>query len=514
MGALMTYACLVAALGASLCVAAPVSGGLQVSVTSPVSVQRGHTTTLPCWLNPPQSAEALEVRWYRQDHFDSPILFYRDKRFQDSSQSASYSGRVSFGLKDAASGGLTAGDLTLRLENATVEDAGEYTCYVSSDQGYDRGNVRLVVTEMGTSPLLSAEWKHDHMVNMSCESEGWYPEPSLRWSDQNQVLNPKSLKYSKDSSGLLSVHSWLLVSSSSEVSCTVGVSNKEPKKARVRLENRPPPPESGLSAAFWVAFALLLVALLVLLGVVYYKWRDYEMSYVSEKKDKSGNEHADETDALLPEVTKCIQPTNLSTAKNFNAIVTLDQNPTNPCLKIKGGILRDAPVVFPDGDKVTCLTAIKGTPGFSSGQHYWEVSLGKDDTNVGLKMSWWVGVTTAAVLPQESGFSPNTSNGFWFLSSSPDSPETFWFSTEAKVLLPVRSRPQTLGVYLNYDAGELSFYNVNDESLIGTFSAEFTGEVFPFFNPGKGDRGTMEILQMEKGRSSVGDMDDVRPQEA
>ncbi|XP_032367490.1 butyrophilin subfamily 2 member A2 isoform X2 [Etheostoma spectabile] len=512
MGALMTYACLVAALGASLCVAAPVSGGLQVSVPSPVSVQRGHTTTLPCWLNPPQSAEALEVRWYRLDHFDSPILFYRDKRFQESSQTASYSGRVSFGLKDAVSGGLTAGDLTLRLENATIEDAGDYTCYVSSDQGYDGGSVRLVVTEMGTSPLLSAEWEDDHTVNVSCESEGWYPEPSLRWSDQNQVLTPKNLKYSKDSSGLLSVHSWLLVPSSTEVSCTVGVSDKEPKKARVRLENRPPAPESGSSAAGWGAFALLLVAVVVSLAVLYYKRR--------EKKHKSRNEHTEETDALLPK--EVIRPTvnldvdrYLSTAKEFNVNVTLDQKPTNQYITIRGCKLRDAPpdqCVFPDGDKVTCLTAVKGAPGFSSGQHYWEVSLGKDDANVGLKMSWWVGVTSAAV-PQESGYSPNTSNGFWFLSSSPDSPETFQFSSEAEVLLPVRSRPQTLGVYLNYDDGELSFYNVNDESLIGTLNATFTGEVFPFFNPGKGDRGVMEILQMQKGQSSVGNMEDVRQQE-
>uniref|UniRef100_A0A8C9XWE5 Uncharacterized protein n=1 Tax=Sander lucioperca TaxID=283035 RepID=A0A8C9XWE5_SANLU len=370
MGALMMHVWLAAALGVSLCTAAPVSGGLQVFVTTHVSVQRGHTTTLPCWLNPPQSAEGLEVRWFRPDHFESPIMFYREERFQDSSQQASYMGRVSFGLKDAASGGLTAGDLSLRLQNATIEDAGDYTCYVSSDlsdQGYDRASVSLTVTEMGTSPLLSAEWKEDHMVNMSCESEGWYPEPSLRWSDQKQVLTPESLKYSKDSSGLLFVHSWLLVSSSTEVSCTVGISNKEPKEARVRLENHPQP-ESGSSAAGWVAFALLLIAMLVLLGVLYYKKR--------EKKDKSGNVHTDENHALLPKEV-------LSTASKFYVNVTLDKNPTNQYLRIKNGILRDAQCDFPDGEKVTCLTAIKGTPGFSSGQHYWEVSLGKKDPIVG-----------------------------------------------------------------------------------------------------------------------------------
>ncbi len=52
-------------------------------------------------------------------------------------------------------------------------------------------------------------------------------------------------------------------------------------------------------------------------------------------------------------------------------------------------------------------------------------------------------------------------------------------------------------MYLNYDSGELSFYDVEHKSLIGSFSAKFTGEVFPFFNPGKGDKTPMVIIQKE-----------------
>lgn len=478
MGALMMF--LVAALSASRCSAAPVSGSLEVLVSSPVSVHLGHTTTLPCWLNPPQSAESLEVSWYRKS-YSTPIMFYRAKQFENSSQEASYAGRVSFGLKDAASGGLTAGDVSLKLDNTTIEDAGDYTCYVSSEQGYDRASVSVIVREIGAQPLLSAVWKEDNMVNMSCESEGWYPEPSLSWSDQKQVLKPKSLKYRKGSSGLWSVHSWLLVSSSTEVSCSVGVSGEETKEARVRLENPPQPESSGSSPAGWVAFALLLIAVVALLGVLYFMKR--------RKKAESGNDLTEENQPLLPKGV--IQPTHLSKHSQIYANVTLDQKGTQ-YLKIKDGKLRDAQCKFPDGDKVTCLTAIKGTSGFSSGQHYWEVSLGKTDPIIGLKQSWWVGVTSAAVIPDNLDFSPTTSNGFWFLSSSPDSLQ---FSTEPNVLLPVFSRPQTVGVYLNYDSGELSFYNVEDKRLIGTLTANFTGVIFPLFNPGKGDRAVMEILQ-------------------
>lgn len=484
MDALMIRVFLVAALGALVCRAAPVSGSLEVFVRSPVSVRQGHTTTLPCWFNPPQSTDGLEVRWYRA-LYSSPVMFYRAKPFENASQEASYAGRVSFGLKDAASAGLTAGDVSLRLDNARIEDEGDYTCYVSSERGYDRASVSLIVTELGNAPLLSAVWKDDNMVNISCESKGWYPEPELQWLAQNQVLIPESLKTSNEASGLWSVHSWLLVSSSTEVSCSVGISGEEKKEAHVRLENHPQP---GAAGGGWVAFGLLLIAiLLLLLGVVYYFKR-----ISKEKKDKSGNDHTQEKQKLLPK--EGIQPTDLSTASKCYVNVTLADT-GNKYLMIRGAILRDAPCVFPDGDKVTCVTAIKGTPAFSSGQHYWEVSLGKNDPNVGIKQSWWVGVTSATVIPENYDFSPTTSNGFWFLSSSHDS---FQLSTESNVTLPVHARPQTVGVYLNRDSGELSFYNVDNNSLIGSLTATFTGAVFPLFNPGKGDKAPMTIVQKKE----------------
>ncbi|TKS92728.1 E3 ubiquitin-protein ligase TRIM39 [Collichthys lucidus] len=328
-GALQTVlTCLVSALCASLCAAAPVSQ-LGVFAQPSVSVHNGHTTTLPCWLSPSQNAEGLEVRWYREGHYDSPVMLYRGKKFESASQSASYVGRVSFGPKDAASTGLVAGDVSLMLINATLEDAADYICYVTSERGYDSGSVKLTVTGKKAKEEVDAE--------------------------ENVTLDQKENEYLKI------------------------------------IENR--------------------------------KLRD------------------------------------------------------------------DGDKIFPDGQNVTCLTAIKGTPGFTSGQHYWEVSLVNKAT--GLKQSWWLGATSASVIPQDKDFIPTPSNGYWFLSSRADH---FQFNTEPNVVLPVYSRPEIVGVYLNYDSGELSFYDVQKQSLIGSLTTTFTGEVFPLFNPGKNDKTPMEII--------------------
>lgn len=107
-----------------------------------VWARRGHTAILPCWLNPPQSAEALELLWYRENNVDLSVMHYNNKYV---SSPPSYKGRVSFGSKDVTSGGLASGDVSLELVNVTLQDSGVYTCYVSSDQSHSNADVNLAV---------------------------------------------------------------------------------------------------------------------------------------------------------------------------------------------------------------------------------------------------------------------------------------------------------------------------------------------------------------------------------
>lgn len=96
---------------------------------------------LPCWLNPAQSAEALEVTWSRGS--DAPIVVYRERKTQYI-PSKMYGGRLSFGSQSPD--GLASGDVSLKLHNVTIEDGGGYTCYVSSEQEHDHVVVQLNVT--------------------------------------------------------------------------------------------------------------------------------------------------------------------------------------------------------------------------------------------------------------------------------------------------------------------------------------------------------------------------------
>lgn len=80
-----------------------------------------------------------------------------------------------------------------------------------------------------------------NIMNISCQSAGWYPKPDLHWYEEEKAVTPKILEYSTDSSGLKSVHSWLLVPNAIDISCSVGLPGEEPKKGRLRLDIPPVP---------------------------------------------------------------------------------------------------------------------------------------------------------------------------------------------------------------------------------------------------------------------------------
>ncbi|XP_038851637.1 butyrophilin subfamily 1 member A1-like [Salvelinus namaycush] len=451
----------------------------------PVSVRLGHVATMPCWLTPSMNAEGLEVRWYRPKDFDNPVLLYSERKIQEASQQSQYVGRTSLGLREVTSVGLKGGDVTLKLVNVTLRDQGEYVCYVSSNQDYETASVFLNVTVMGSPPLLSAVRTDADSVNVSCVSHGWKPRPRLQWSDGRQTLKPEKLEYSSGAHGLVSAHSWVLSSPSSApwVSCSLVLSEGEELEGRVDLRNLGSVPEtsSGLQTAV-IILSLLLLLSVVFVGVLY-------------KKRGNKSTHVPNGDIVdietMRQAEDFVDIETIETMRLAGVDVTLDPKTAPPYLTVSssGKVVRDSKDnVCPPGEHAYIL----GTHGFTSGRRaYWEVRLDKEQ--VGVKESWWVGLASGSVKRQ--GDIPATpSNGFWFLSS--DKEKGLRLNMTPNILLPANPRPQTLGVYLDYDKGVLSFINVKDNKLIVTVGAMFTGEVFPLFNPGKGDRAPMTILDV------------------
>lgn len=159
--------------------------------------------------------------------------------------------------------------------------------------------------------------------------------------------------------------------------------------------------------------------------------------------------------------------------------VTLDPDTAHPYLQVsednksvKGGdILQDLPKSTLRFDNLVCVL---GQQIFSKGKHYWEV-------NVNNKMKWTLGICKDSVCRQgEITVSPDS--GFWTLCLNKSN--VYQDVVNPPVVLHIEKPPEIIGIFLDYEAGKVSFYNVTTQSHIYTYKECFTEALRPYFYPG------------------------------
>nr|XP_028703602.1 butyrophilin subfamily 2 member A1-like isoform X3 [Macaca mulatta] len=120
---------------------------------------------------------------------------------------------------------------------------------------------------------------------------------------------------------------------------------------------------------------------------------------------------------------------------------------------------------------------VLGRESFASGKHYWEVEV----ENV---IEWTVGVCRDSVERKEEVLL-RPRNGFWTLEMCKGQYRAL---SSPKRILPLKESLCRVGVFLDYEAGDVSFYNMRDRSHIYTCPRlAFSVPVRPFFRIGSDD---------------------------
>ncbi|XP_067455860.1 E3 ubiquitin-protein ligase TRIM21-like [Thunnus thynnus] len=175
----------------------------------------------------------------------------------------------------------------------------------------------------------------------------------------------------------------------------------------------------------------------------------------------------------------------LKELKRHAVDVTLDPDTANPFL-----------IVSEDGKQVTHGDRRRNLPnkpgrfdqvynifareGFSSGKFYYE-------TQVKDKTQWDLGVANQSI-NRKGDIRLSPENGYWTIWLRKGNELTA--NAGPAVKLRVKETPQKVGVFVDYEKGQVSFYDVDSRAHIFSFTrCNFTEKLFPFFSPCANDGG-------------------------
>ncbi|KAI4832467.1 hypothetical protein KUCAC02_015435 [Chaenocephalus aceratus] len=184
-------------------------------------------------------------------------------------------------------------------------------------------------------------------------------------------------------------------------------------------------------------------------------------------------------ETLSQEMKKLLEA-DLKRVQSYAVDVTLDPDTAHPDLILSGDGKQvsdgDVEKNLPENpERFSDCICVLGKQSFSSGRFYFEVQ-------VKGKTEWDVGVARESI-DRNGDITLSPEEGFW----------TLWLTNgneykaldDPRVLLSLKSRPKKVGVFVDYEEGLVSFYDVDAAALLYSFTGcSFNGNIYPYFSPG------------------------------
>ncbi|KAM8921397.1 butyrophilin subfamily 2 member A2-like [Pelodytes ibericus] len=437
-----------------------------VGSEAPVVVSLGDTAVLPCRLSPPINAESMTVRWFRSK-FSFTVHLYQNGQNVDH-QISEFQGRTSFNTSQ-----ITNGEVSLSIHNITPSDEGWYTCLFQSPSFYDATDLELKVSAYGSDPYIFVNDYQDGGLWAVCKSNGWYPKPVILWRDNDgQPLQSSNEVQTLNTRGLYDIEMFLILNATSmnKVSCVIRHHLlKHEEKSTIHLSET-----LFLRVSRCVISRILLVTSFVLISGIILSVGLFV--FVTQRK-RIGN-LTEEKNEISEEKRRLLEEKEWRKHYYHKVPISLDANTAHPLLVLSedhsyvkhGSTEQDVPDTPERFSTNPCVLAAEG---FLSGRHYWEAEVVTDGGG------WDIGAAKETVR-KKGWIRLSPKEGIWALRLGRDQYQalTAPYSTQ----LPIRDRARKIGVYLDYEEGILSFFNVDSMKHVYTFNDTFTEKIYPFFN--------------------------------
>ncbi|XP_073328142.1 E3 ubiquitin-protein ligase TRIM21-like [Pagrus major] len=169
----------------------------------------------------------------------------------------------------------------------------------------------------------------------------------------------------------------------------------------------------------------------------------------------------------------------LKRVQQYAVDVTLDPNTAHSALILSddgkqvncGDVTKNLPNNPERFDKCPCVLAKQS---FSSGRFYYEVQVKE-------KTQWNLGVARE-LINRKGQIRLTPQNGYWSICLR--NKNEYKARAGPSVRLSLKCQPEKVGVFVDYEEGLVSFYDVDAAALIYSFTGCcFTQKLYPYFNP-------------------------------
>ncbi|XP_028942538.1 LOW QUALITY PROTEIN: butyrophilin subfamily 2 member A1, partial [Antrostomus carolinensis] len=319
----------------------------------------------------------------------------------------------------------------------------------------------------GHDPLLVLDGYEDDGIRVKCFSARLFAEVQVLWTDgrgDNVTGTPltTSTTTANATSSII-----LKPGSGNSVSCKIiDKLLKTSTESSVVIADVFFPATSPWLSAFVV---MLLLSILLVIAAIY-KFRKNKKTTTRETQ----MEIKKEIDQLKKELEKVQNELEFRKAHSNAVNITLDENCKHPSLIIK----EKNRVKSSIQKEILPKAMVVATEGFSEKKHYWEVEVGD-------KSEWELGVVCEEIRNTLRSNMMNTFPKGNLLSLRFSQGE---YSLTGGKSVRHRKPCSVVGVLLDQELDMLSFFDVEEKRLLKSLSLEFSGNMYPFFNPGPDDK--------------------------
>ncbi|XP_053192604.1 nuclear factor 7, ovary-like [Scomber japonicus] len=190
-------------------------------------------------------------------------------------------------------------------------------------------------------------------------------------------------------------------------------------------------------------------------------------------------------ETLSKQMKKLLAEAELKRVQQYAVDVTLDPDTAHPNLILSADGKQvncgDVWKIVPDNpERFSYCVSVLGKQSLSSGRFYFEVQVKE-------KTEWDLGVARESI-NRKGKIALSPKNGYWTICLR--NGNEYKAVAGPSVRLSLKSQPQKVGVFVDYEEGLVSFYDVDAAALIYSFTGcSFTEKLYPYFSPSPNDGG-------------------------